>query len=375
MGLHQVALTVQNDGNVSQLDCADTAEGGVYYRIEVYRCSHPAEGFGVTYSGSRAEDICGADHFGPRSTQVFRYVFSVGVNTMHRGQVPIVLEGREEFNPVGMADGSWDVRIRDLDPLSPSYGAIIGATAEPQAAPGSYTLRYTLRVFKNLDPRPLNSPLRRKVTEVNPTLPDLGAPLEELPAPVGIKDKILLTNENVPKELSINLAMRTREVDNEMRSILSLISHPDFARFRSNLDSYEDFGDFGPRCIHPGTNLVGNTRLAADSIFARRYRSGLVLIGRVASPDMARGASAPTALSESRTNTRAGVYGNFVGAAINNIAIYKLGLDKVHSDYGGVPMRVAPGSRLENGSQPLADAWKCNQTLGEIAKTLYLAGD
>jgi hypothetical protein len=162
--------------------------------------------------------------------------------------------------------------------------------------------------------------------------------------------------------------MKTREVDEEMRSILSLISHPDFARFRSNLDSYEDFGDFGPRCIHPGTNLVGNTRLAADSIFARQYRSGLVLIGRVASPDMARGASAPMALSKSQTNTRAGVYGNFVGAAINNIAIYKLGLDKVHSDYGGLPMKVVPGSRLENGSEPLADAWKYNQALGEVAK-------
>jgi hypothetical protein len=212
------------------------------------------------------------------------------------------------------------------------------------------------------------------VTEVNPTLPDLGAPSEKLPPPVGIKDKNLVPSANAPKELSINLAMKTRQVDEEMGSILSLISHPDFVRFRSNLDSYEDFGDFGPRCIHPGTNLIGNTRLAADSIFARQYRSGLVLLGRVASPDMARGASTPTALSRSQTNTRAGVYGNFVGAAINNIAIYKLGLDKVHSDYGGVPMRVAPGSRLENGTDPLADAWKCNQTLGEIAKTFYLAG-
>jgi hypothetical protein len=88
---------------------------------------------------------------------------------------------------------------------------------------------------------------------------------------------------------------------------------------------------------------------------------------------MKRGASQPLSLAQGATNTRPGVYAIFVGAAINHIGIYKLGLDKVHSDYGGVPMKLAPGSRLENDATPVADAWRCNQTLGEIANQYYLA--
>lgn len=90
---------------------------------------------------------------------------------------------------------------------------------------------------------------------------------------------------------------------------------------------------------------------------------------------MARDASDPSSLSlvNSGTNTRPGVYNIFVGAAINHIGIYKLGLDKVHSDYGGIPMKLAPGSRLENDMSPIVEAWRCNQTLGEVADIYYLA--
>jgi hypothetical protein len=78
MGLAQMAIGVCNDGNVSQLDVADEPEGDVYYRIEVYRCSHPAGGYGVTLSGSRVEHIAGSDHLTPQSNRVFRYLFSLG---------------------------------------------------------------------------------------------------------------------------------------------------------------------------------------------------------------------------------------------------------------------------------------------------------
>ena len=119
--------------------------------------------------------------------------------------------------------------------------------------------------------------------------------------------------------------------------------------------------------------LTRNAALAAESIFVRQYRAALVLLGRVTSPDMVRGAAAPLSLAEAQTNTRPGVYAIFVGAAINHIGIYKLGLDKVHSDYGGIPMKLAPGSRLEDNAVPVADAWRCNQTLGEIADSFYLS--
>jgi hypothetical protein len=34
-----------------------------------------------------------------------------------------------------MPEGSWDVRIRDLDHQSPTYGSIIQATAAPTGSP------------------------------------------------------------------------------------------------------------------------------------------------------------------------------------------------------------------------------------------------
>ncbi len=75
MGLGQTAISVCNDGNVSQLDVTDKLLGGPYYRIEVYRCSQPSGGYGVTASGSRVEYICGKDHLAPSSHRIFRYTW------------------------------------------------------------------------------------------------------------------------------------------------------------------------------------------------------------------------------------------------------------------------------------------------------------
>ena len=374
MGLSQVALSVCNDGNVAQLDCTDIINGGVYYRIEVYRCSQPSGCYGVTLSGSRVEDIAASDHLTPRSNQVFRYTFSVGDEKTHRSNIPTLLEGREEFNPAGMPDGSWDVRIRDLDPESPSYGTILRATAAPNG--DGYNLHYELRVPTEAKPVPFVSPLHRKITELNPTLIDLGMSLDQHPRPFSLsagKLTPLSIDAPAPKPLSIRAAMKTADIDGSYQAALELISHPQFERFRKNLDAYEAFGDFGAKATHPGTNLVGpNATLAAESIFVRQYRAALVLLGRLTSPDMARGAGTPKSLAETSTNTRPGVYAIFVGAAINDIGIYKLGLDKVHSDYGGVPMKLAPGSALENGAAVVADARRCNETLGQVANLLYL---
>src|SRR5947209_14299356 len=114
MALGQVAISVCNDGNVAQLDVEDQVPGGIYYRIEVYRASQPAGGYGVTLSGSRAEDISGRDHLREGSNRVFRYIFSVGNRDSHKSDLPVLLEGREELNPPGLPDGSWDIRLRDL---------------------------------------------------------------------------------------------------------------------------------------------------------------------------------------------------------------------------------------------------------------------
>ena len=375
MALQQTQISVCNDGNVSQLDVTDNQPEGKYVRIEVYRSSQPSGGYGVTLSGSRVEDRCGDDHLTQGSHRVFRYTFSVGTNRTHRSDLPTLLEGREEFNPPGMPDGSWDVRIRDVDAESPTYGSILHATAKPTDESKGYEISYSLRrAESSIKPIPIRSPLARKLVELNPGLLDISNDLDLLAKPVSIQKNILSFAVAAPSTVALNRTCRAADVDSGLEEVLRTISHPDFARFRKNLDEYEAFGDFGAKPTHPGTNLIGpNAELAAESIFVRQYRAALVLLGRVTSPDMARGAGEPLSLATAISNTRPGVYAIFVGAAINHIGIYKLGLDKVHTDYGGIPMKLAPGSRLENDAKPISDAWRCNQTLGEIADILYLS--
>ena len=335
--------------------------------------SHPVV-IGVTLSGSRVEDIAASDHLTPHSNQIFRYFLAVGDEKTHRGSVPILLEGREEFNPPGMPEGSWDVRVRDLDAKSPTYGAMLRATAAPST--DGYDLHYEFRLPTGAKPLAFFSPLHRKVTELNPTLIDIGTPLDKHPRPLSLTGKNLAPlsiGASAPKPLSIKSTMKTVDVDGSFQAALELISHPQFEHFRRNLDAYEAFGDFGAKATHPGTNLTGpNAALAAKSNFVRQYRAALILTGRLSSPEMALGAVTPKSLADASTNPRPGVYAVFVGAAINDIGIYKLGLDKVFTVTTEVFQSARPGSALENGATPVADARRCNETLGQIANLLYL---
>jgi hypothetical protein len=315
------------------------------------------------------------DHLQPNSNRTFRYIFSVTEfkERSGGGTIPAVLEGYEQFNPEGTPDGSWEIRLRDVDPSSLAYGSIFRVRAVPSDAQGQYDLHYEIRLDHSRDRVPIFSPLARRIAALSPSLPDLGAALEELPPPVRLDGGQLREHTQVEHSLRFHLSMNRPQVDEILRPITELISHQQLATFRRNLDKYEAFGDFGPKAVHPGTNLIGPHRdLASEVIFARQYRAALCLLGRISSPDMAHGATQALPLTRSVTNTRPGVYEKFVNAAVNNVAIYKLGLDKVHSDYGGIPMGVAPGSRLETGAQPVADSWRCNQTLGEIANLFYL---
>ena len=72
------------------------------------------------------------------------------------------------------------------------------------------------------------------------------------------------------------------------------------------------------------------------------------------------------------TDPKPGVYTPFLTAYISNVEIYQLGLDKVHSDYGGIPMRLQPGSRLENGAQPIIDSSRVNRTIAELSFAFYV---
>jgi hypothetical protein len=66
-----------------------------------------------------------------------------------------------------------------------------------------------------------------------------------------------------------------------------------------------------------------------------------------------------------------GVYAVFWLAYLLNVEMYQLSLDKVHSDYSGVPMRLAPGSRLESGATPVVDSTRLNRAVAELAFAFY----
>lgn len=94
----------------------------------------------------------------------------------------------------------------------------------------------------------------------------MGGDLNSLPQSVGLRSNLLSAEIDAqPRPFSIDLRMRRRDVDNTLSDHLSLMSYQDFSKFRENLDEYEEFGDFGAKCVHPGTNLTGpNARLAAN---------------------------------------------------------------------------------------------------------------
>lgn len=375
MALKRAEISVCNDGNVSQVDASDNDPNGRYYRIEVYRCSQPGGGYGITLSGSRVEAVCGRDHLTEASNRVFRYTFSVGTMAARKGELPIVLEGREEFNPPGMPEGSWDVRIRDLDPESPSYGSILHVTARPTGKDRGYELSYALHLSKQgIEPAPVHSPLTRRLSELNPGLDDLSSDLDQLARPVSVQDGELTFTPAQPLTVVLNANSTPSDLNNALEGIRTTLSHPDFAKFRHHLSEYEALGDFRVTPPHPGTNLVGpDSQAAAESMLFPPYRAALVLLGPILSPDAMRAAQGPRSAPAVIPDTGPHDYTISVGAVVDHRGCYSLSLDKVYSDYGGIPMRLAPGSRLENEAAPIADASRCIQTLGEIAGIHYLS--
>jgi hypothetical protein len=131
-------------------------------------------------------------------------------------------------------------------------------------------------------------------------------------------------------------------------------------------------GDFRDKRIHHGTNLVGkNPRLASEYILASNYRVGLIMGGRVFDPKMSAGVSEINIDEPLALDTKPGNFSMFISAYATNIGLYQLGLDKVHSDYGGVPMALRPGSRLETAATPLVDSTNLNRIVALVAAFVY----
>ena len=357
MAIQQVAASVQNDGNFSQLDLQDRDFGGPLMRIETFRCSQPSGEFGVTEAGTRVEYISGLDHLSSKSNRVFRHIFSVGDPSNPK----VTLEIREEFDQ----HGSWEIRVRDLDPESESFGCLMIARATP-ASEGLYQLRYELLQQPDVERILLTSPLTAHVTDIVPGLNDIGASTEDL----GGIDLNLKANP-LEGELAWNSDYDTSSTFfNEFEA---LFKQRRFSTWSKNVQTYERFGDFRDKCIHPGINIVGsNPQLASEYIPIRAYRGSLIMIGRIFDPDMAKGGFSLSGIDNPLSiDPKPGVYMPFLSAYVLGIPIHQLGIDKVHSDYGGVPMALAPGSRLETGISPQVDSRAANQTLARLAVLFY----
>ena len=111
----------------------------------------------------------------------------------------------------------------------------------------------------------------------------------------------------------------------------------------------------------PGTNLTGQYKqLASEYLLVRAYRASLVALGRAFDQDMIPDSDETVRRSSAKEplkcDPKPGVYAPFLSEYMLDNEIYQLGLDKVHSDYGGIPMNVEPGSSLETGIDPIFDS-------------------
>lgn len=359
MAMKQVASSVQNDGNWCYLDVRDEEYDGPLMRIETYRCSQPSGGFGITKSGTRVEHLAGTDHLTSESNRILRHAFSVEDENKNQ---KVTLEIREIYDE----SGAWEVRTRDLDPDSKSFGYVLVINANPEKD-DTYRLRYEIRKPQVRMPEVLvTSPLSDRITELVPGFADIGAPVDQL----GVVDTSISAN---PFDVALDWRLGSEHNTSVFEAFASNFQREPLAQWAKNVQTYLYFGDYRDKGIHPGDNIVGEHRqLAVESMLIRGYRSSMIMLGKVCDPDMSKGVmSFWDAKDPLAVYTKPGVYSVFLSAYILNYGIYQLSIDKVHSDYGGIPMKLAPGSKMETGISPIVDSRRANITLAELAMAFY----
>lgn len=358
MASFQIGASVQNDGNFAHLDQFNP-HTGIVKRIEVFRCSQPLGQFGITGAGTPVSALCEGDHLSSRSNRVHRSIYSEGQKGT---RLPAIFEIREEFDPEGMPDGSWDVRIRDVDASSSTYGQTLHAAIAPDSE-GNYITRYELR-RESAAPTLVTSPLTEPISS-STGLSDLGSP------PPLTK---LTTDAVLSAEFALDRSTSSQAIDQSFSSLSALRANDDHSTWLRNTDSFLRFGDLGPKSIHPGTNLAGDEQeLVSEYLVWRKYRMAMMVIARPFVPEMTRSTQRLTGpIRRGENDSKPGVYSLYVMAGVLGIQVYNLVLDKVYSDYGGIPMLVAPGSRMETGREPVADATRAIQTAANLAEAYFL---
>ncbi|WP_280149577.1 hypothetical protein [Bacillus safensis] len=360
MSTIQTSVSVQNDGNFSHLDFFDPTNN-LLRRIEVFRCSQPYGTYGVTAPGSNVKAICGKDHLSSKSNLIYRSYYSEGQKT---AKLPLLLEIREEKN-INKNDGSWDVRIRDLDAKSKTFGFILRITVTPSSPPSkkSYLIKYEVR-REDVKPVTITSPLTKEINEIVPGLPDIGLSDEYF------REEDLITSV----EFTLSENSTKQNLDVAFKPLHDFLKSEEYSQWRENVYGVLRLGNLGPKSVHPAVNLIGpNPNVVAESVTVRGYRSALVLSGRAFEiEEMARATSPMNELHTRENYSLPGVYNLYIMAYKLNISLYKLILDKMESDYGGIPMALRPGSRLENNRTPIFDATNAIKTISDISEKYYL---
>ncbi|KAF4620137.1 hypothetical protein G7Y89_g14684 [Cudoniella acicularis] len=103
----------------------------------------------------------------------------------------------------------------------------------------------------------------------------------------------------------------------------------------------------------------------------RNYHVGLVMAGKVMDAAMSAGACNTNTNAPLKHDTKPECYTPFLVVYGANIAIQQLGINKVHSDYGGIPMQLRPGSCLETSATPVFDSTNFNRVLSLVSAVLY----
>ncbi|KAF2280034.1 uncharacterized protein EI97DRAFT_498320 [Westerdykella ornata] len=349
MGVSQVNQSFQNDGNFSEIDLLDVQHGGPIMRLETFRASHPTGAYSYTASGTPVEALAGEEHLGENSNRTFRMTFSTG----QLDKVLTTLEMREFFDE----DGHYSVYMRDVDGNSDTFGSTLISNVTPKD--NSIEIEYKITAPDDaIEKKVLYSPQPAPLTEQVPSLVDISE-VEQLNTAKSIKVDMSLDNSK-NKSANEHLLAFGKDVRN---------AYPTFA---NNVQTYLRMGDFRDKCIHHGTNLTGtNPLLAAEFIPLRNYRVSLIMSGKVMDPNMSAGASHTHLTAPLNHDNKPGSYTPFLVAYAANVVLHQLGIDKVHSDYGGIPMKLKPGSRLETGVSPLVDSTNFNHALSLVSALLY----
>lgn len=363
MAIQQINQSFQNDGNFSLLELKDVNFGGNAMRMESYRASHPSTGKSYrTASKTNAAHLIGADHLNIGSNQIFRHIFSI--ENPKTKEFIATLEIRERFGE----DGDWEVKMRDIDHRSASYGSVITCTVMPCMGiqEGNYQLSYEF-----YDPQfdygmVITSPLPDLLTSVDKRLVDIAQSNGKL----GLL--------RFSRTLYLHAKTLQKRTEALLEPAIAVLQDDLYICFTQNVVSFLKFGNSWNNCTHSGQNLIGDyAHIAADYIKVHQGVASMILLGKIFDTKMAKNEylkTIPSLWSEKAPlshDTLPGVYTTCILAHIANIEIYQLVLDKVHSDYGGISMKARPGSMLETGKRPVKSAYRANRTLAELAVEFY----